>query len=335
MIKIIEKPQISVVMPVYNAEKYLDKAIQSILNQTYKNFEFIIINDGSIDGSLDIIKKYQKKDKRIFVINKENAGISAALNAGIKISKGNFIARMDADDISLPKRFETQIKYIVENNLDVCGSCIQLFHNSRLLNISKYPEKHEDIFFRLFFMTSFAHPTVIFRKKVFEKLSYKNEIAEDYKLFCDISAKNFKLGNVQKILLNYRIHSDQLSKKKYYNLLRNRKSHHKISLNYANTVDNDIYKLTNQIFMKKIYSQKKLNTLLNDLVNLSFKYNINKKNLYEVIQHSYSNLLYRNFAFYKIYLKHTKDFDRNLRSEIKMFIKSTPLFKLLKNLRGY
>ena len=319
-------PKISVVMPVYNAEKYLDQAIQSILNQTYKNFEFIIINDGSTDDSIDIIRKYQKKDKRVFLINKENAGISEALNDGIKISKGSFIARMDADDISLPKRFETQIKYIIKNNLDLCGSWTQLFQKSRLLNISKYPKNHEDIFFRLFFMTSFSHPTVIFRKKVFEKINYKNHFAEDYKLFCDISANNFKLGNVQKILLNYRVHFDQLSKKQYYNLWNNNKLHHEISLNYAKTVDKDIYKLTNQLFMKKIYSQKKLNTLLNNLVNLSFKYNINKKNIYEIIQHTYSNLLYRNLAFYKIYLKYTKGFDRNLKSEIKMFIKSTPFF---------
>jgi glycosyltransferase involved in cell wall biosynthesis len=335
MLNIKKNPRLSVVMPVFNAEKYLDQAIQSILKQTYKNFEFIIVNDGSTDGSIDIIKKYQKKDKRIILINNKNTGISAALNEAIKISKGSFIARMDADDVSLPKRFETQIKYIIKNNLDLCGSWIQLFKKSRLLNISKYPEKHKDIFFRLFFMTSFAHPTVIFRKKIFKKLSYKNHLAEDYLLFCEIAASNYKLGNVQKILLNYRVHLDQLSKKKYYNDWNNLKKHHEISLNYADTVDKNIYNLTNKIFMKKIYNQKILDNLLNDLVNLSYKYKINKKNLYEIIQHSYSSLSYRNILFYKTYLKHTQGFKRNLKSEIKMFIKSTPLFKLLKDIRGY
>ena len=108
----IDNPLVSVVMPVYNAQKYLNKAIDSILAQTYKDFEFIIINDGSTDNSLQIIKKYQKKDKRIIVKNKKNKGIVAALNDGIKLSRGKYLARMDADDISLPSRFEVQVNFM-------------------------------------------------------------------------------------------------------------------------------------------------------------------------------------------------------------------------------
>ena len=105
-------PMISVVMPVYNAEKYLDEAIKSILVQTCKDFEFIIINDGSNDKSLEIIEKYNIQDERIVLINRENRGLIASLNEGIEKTKGRYIARMDADDISLPDRFEKQIEFL-------------------------------------------------------------------------------------------------------------------------------------------------------------------------------------------------------------------------------
>ena len=97
-------------MSVYNGEKYLVKAIESILNQTYTKFEFIIVNDGSSDNSLKIIKEFMKKDNRIILINRENKGLPYSLNEGISIAKGKYIARMDADDISLSERFEKQIK---------------------------------------------------------------------------------------------------------------------------------------------------------------------------------------------------------------------------------
>ena len=114
-------------MSVYNGEKYLAEAIKSILNQTYKNFEFIIVNDGSKDNSVEIIKNYMKKDNRIVLIDRENKGLPYSLNEGISIAKGQYIARMDADDISLSNRFEKQIKYMEENKIDVCGSYIKLF----------------------------------------------------------------------------------------------------------------------------------------------------------------------------------------------------------------
>ena len=109
-------PIISVVMPVYNNEKYLDDSIRSILNQTYNNFEFIIINDGSTDGSFTIINSYLRKDDRIILINKENTGISQSLNEGIKISKGKYIARMDGDDISAPNRLFEQLNLMDHNS---------------------------------------------------------------------------------------------------------------------------------------------------------------------------------------------------------------------------
>jgi len=115
--------KVSIVMSVYNAQKYLDEAIESILNQTYSNFEFIIINDGSTDKSLEIIENYAKKDSRIIVINRENKGLIYSLNEGIRKANGKYIARMDADDISLPQRLEKQVEFMEKNkNIGICGT---------------------------------------------------------------------------------------------------------------------------------------------------------------------------------------------------------------------
>lgn len=108
---------ISVILPVYNAELYLKEAIESILKQTYKSFELIILNDGSSDNSLNIINSF--KDDRIILIDRENNGLVYTLNEGINMAKSKYIARMDADDISLSDRFEKQIKHMEENSLDI------------------------------------------------------------------------------------------------------------------------------------------------------------------------------------------------------------------------
>lgn len=110
-------PLISIVIPVYNAERFIEKAIESICNQSYKNIEIIVIDDGSIDESLQIIKSI--RDDRIRIISRENRGLIASLNEGINLSRGSYIARMDADDISSPIRIEQQVKYF-EHHID-CG----------------------------------------------------------------------------------------------------------------------------------------------------------------------------------------------------------------------
>lgn len=190
-------------MSVYNGEKYLDEAIESILKQTYKDFEFIIINDGSTDRSLEIIKKYKNQDNRIVLISRENKGLISSLNEGIEKSNGKYVARMDADDISLPERFETQIEFM-ETNKDVCGTNIQLFNDDKIFKVWNYPEKDYEIKF----MTAFAHPTVIMRKEIFKSLKYDDcKDAEDYKLWCDIAIHNYKIGNLNKVLLKYRYHN--------------------------------------------------------------------------------------------------------------------------------
>lgn len=201
-------------MSVYNSEKYLVEAIESILNQTYTNFEFIIVNDGSIDSSLDIIQEYMKKDERIVLISRDNKGLPHSLNEGIEKAKGKYIARMDADDISLSTRFEEQVKFMEDNKIDVCGSYVQIFGSSRT-TIWEYPKTHNEIEFTLISMTSFAHPTVMMKKEIFNNVKYSDyKTAQDYKLWTDIVLAGYKCANIDKVLLNYRMHDGQVTSQK-------------------------------------------------------------------------------------------------------------------------
>ena len=126
-----EGPLISVIMSVFNAESYLEDSIKSILNQSYIKFEFIIIDDGSSDNSKNIILKFMKIDDRIKLIKQKNMGLTKSLNKGIKISKGDYIARHDADDISRPERLEIQIKAMINNSIDLCCCRTWLTQNKR------------------------------------------------------------------------------------------------------------------------------------------------------------------------------------------------------------
>jgi glycosyltransferase involved in cell wall biosynthesis len=137
-------PEISVVMPVYNSDKFLVEAIESILNQTFKNFEFLIIYDDSKDNSFSIIKKFQEQDQRISLILGDKEGISGALNKGISLAKGKYIARMDSDDISISTRFEKQISHMQNLGLDICGGHSLLIDNKGTINgIGIMPRSHE------------------------------------------------------------------------------------------------------------------------------------------------------------------------------------------------
>lgn len=210
-------PSVSVIMPVYNAAPYLKESIESILNQTYRDFEFLIFNDGSTDNSAEIIKLY--KDPRIRFYNcDKNFGYVKYLNDGIRLAAGDFIVRMDADDISLPKRLEKQISFL-NNNYDVglVGSWIGFTNKSSVL---KYPSSDENIKLAMFFWNPLAHPTIVFRKSLFVKnnLSYDNKYrpAEDYKLWTEM-VKHTKIRNLKEKLLLYRVHSNQVSIKEMGN----------------------------------------------------------------------------------------------------------------------
>lgn len=209
---------VSVVMSVYNAELYLEDAIESILSQTYKDFEFVIINDGSTDKSLEIIEKYKKQDQRIVLISRENKGLVVSLNEGIDLSKGEFIARMDADDISFPERFEKQIKFMDNHALDICGGHFLLIDDKAKVNgLNVIPISHEMCTLSLLFKVPFAHPSVMIRKSFLDNNSLKYgqskyQIAEDLDLWVRMHKCGAKFGNVNNVILKYRMLDDSLSR---------------------------------------------------------------------------------------------------------------------------
>ncbi len=215
-------PKISVVMSVYNGEKYLKEAVESILNQSLKDFEFIIIDDGSTDKSLSIIKEFQNKDGIIKVISRKNEGLIFSLNEGIKMAQGEYIARMDADDISMLDRLEKQIKFIEDNNLAVCGAWAEAVDDSgNKIKELNYPPVSEKIKTFALLHNPFIHPSVIFRKDVFEKVGgYKMffKHIEDYELWTRIVFK-YKTGNIQEELLKYRMHEEQITNKYHFSMI--------------------------------------------------------------------------------------------------------------------
>jgi len=212
-------PEISVLMPVYNAERYVAKAIESILNQTFKNFEFIIINDGSTDSSLEIIQKYAQQDCRINLISRANKGIVNTLNEGVGIAKAPYIARMDSDDISWNERLFKQFNYL-ENHPD----CAVIGTSTLLIDcdgspIASFPFKlnHNEIDLELIqgHGGAIAHPTVMFRKNIFNVVEGYSSLfvyAEDFDLWLKMAEKG-NLANLPDVLLYYRLHNKSLSHK--------------------------------------------------------------------------------------------------------------------------
>ena len=206
-------PKITVLMPVYNGAKYLPEAIKSILNQTSADFEFIIINDDSTDDSVKIIQSFQ--DKRIKLVhNEKNLGLIASLNKGINLATGEYIIRMDCDDISLPDRLATQVKFMDNHReFGVCGSWVKTISKDSDYK-NKFFTKPEEIKISLLFNTSLAHPSVIMRREMLLKynLQYDKNYphAEDYELWSRAS-RYFPLANIPKVLLLHRLHANTVS----------------------------------------------------------------------------------------------------------------------------
>lgn len=208
-------PKVTVLMPVHNGEMYVAEAITSILNQTFHDFEFLIINDGSTDDTVKIIESF--KDDRIRLIhNERNLQLIATLNKGIELAQGEYIARMDCDDFSLPERLSRQVSLMDDQRqIGICGTWILVKGAQEFIN--RYPVKHASIRCGLLFETMFAHPTVMIRKNEFviNGLAYdaNDRHAEDYALWVRC-ADHLKLANIPEVLLQYRIHPQQISSQK-------------------------------------------------------------------------------------------------------------------------
>lgn len=203
---------VSVLMSAYNSEIYIEDSVRSILNQRNVNLELLIVNDGSTDSTYEIIKKLTAEDNRVRIINQDNAGLPLALNKAIIESKGNFLARMDADDIAFPERLWQQLKYLNEHpEIDIVASYVEAFGDGRN-RIWKFPTKKEDCDVALLFFNPLPHPAVMFRRSVIEKTGFYNtdfEYDQDYELWARASS-NHAIANIGLPLLKYRIHKNQM-----------------------------------------------------------------------------------------------------------------------------
>ena len=208
-----ESPIVTVLMPVYNAEDFVHGAIESILNQTYTEFELLIINDGSTDGTEKIINSFQ--DSRIrHIKNEQNLRLIATLNKGLKLAEGKYIARMDADDTSFPDRLQEQVDFMEANpEVGVCGTWYEAFGSKN--SIVRYPTDHNAIKYMSLYQCPFCHPTVMFRTSIIadNKIEFDSDYphAEDYELWGRM-AKVCRLANLPKVLLKYRLHEANISK---------------------------------------------------------------------------------------------------------------------------
>ena len=209
----INNPQVSVLMPVYNSEKYLREAIDSILNQIFPDFEFIIILDPSNDSSQAIIESYA--DPRIILIkNDVIMGLPRSLNRGLDVARGEYVARMDADDISLSERLEKQVAFMeMHSEIDLCGTWIKYFGEKDL--VLAFPTDGATIRCKLLFENNIAHPSVIIRRSILveNNLFYNPAFieVEDYDFWRRCSSY-LSFANLGEILLLYRLHPEQAGK---------------------------------------------------------------------------------------------------------------------------
>lgn len=206
----LNNPKISVIMSVYNGEKYLREAIESILNQTFTDFEFLIVNDGSTDGSSEIIQSYQDERARL-INNEQNIGLTKSLNKAIRQARGEYIARQDADDISLPNRFEEQIKYFDRHpEVALLGTSVyKIDKQGKVVGRIIVPAKPSG---NLLKGNQFSHGSTMFKREVVDRLGGYNELfryCQDYELWGRI-AKHYTVRNLPQALYKLRFHGENI-----------------------------------------------------------------------------------------------------------------------------
>ncbi|RZK18575.1 MAG: glycosyltransferase [Flavobacterium sp.] len=247
-------PIITVLMAVHNAKNYVSQTIQSILDQSFKDFEFLIIDDGSTDGTSGIISKYT--DSRIRVVkNQNNLGLVRSLNIGLKNASGKYIARIDADDLAAKNRLEMQHSFLSQNTqIGIVGSHMNYIDEKNIiLRLQKYPLTHREIKAYSLFGSPFGHPTVMFQKDIFivNNLFYDEAYAtaEDYELW-QRALKIIKGANCDELLLSYRLTTSQISSV-HFN--REQEADGRIKMNYLRDLDIDEkYIDTLSIFLKNV-----------------------------------------------------------------------------------
>lgn len=325
-------PKVTVLMPVYNSAQYLVEAINSILNQTWSDFEFLIIDDASEDDSLKIINSFN--DKRIRIIHNEvNLKLVGALNKGVDLARGDYIVRMDSDDISLPFRLWEQVKFMDKNpDIGISGGWLQNFGANDI--VTHYPVSDEEIRATMPFRNPFAHPSMIMRRNFLNhyNLRYNMDYAyvEDYELWIRCS-KLTKMANIEKVLVLYRFgHSSissthgekqkQLKRKIYRDNLRG------IGIEDSRILDVLVHeKPVDPDFLDEIYRVLE-NVCIrqetgNTLIFKSYIQDIWNKTCYKSTSKGYTSFL----EYYKFKLGRDRRFSYG--KEIKFFFKA--IFKLM------
>tara|TARA_E500000178_G_scaffold60649_1_gene57242 strand:+ start:6571 stop:7497 length:927 start_codon:yes stop_codon:yes gene_type:complete len=305
------KPKITVIMSVFNGSKFLAESIQSILDQTFKEFEFIIINDGSTDNSLDIIRSFESADSRIKVISKLNEGLAKSLNTAISISKGEYIARMDADDISYKNRLEKQYEFMQKNkSIDLCGCSMDIIDELGNVTSEKIQaSNNHEILKKRFFQSPILHITFFGKKLFFLKNNgYREEFkyAQDYDLVMRGIDAGAKICNIKHKLVQYRDYKQKIEPEKFIQQFRMTELIVKLSREReqfgkeVSTLDSkilSIFKVNNfDIFITKIFLSTYFlknsfqNRILKRIVNL-FAFALNG---------DLRRLLIRDFRAYKL-----------------------------------
>ena len=277
---------VSIILPVYNCESYLAQQLDSILNQSLKNFELIIVNDGSTDSTGIIIDNYRKLDDRIRIFDNENSkGVSGALNTGIKYSKAEFIARCDADDVDDKNRLEMQYEFLIKNkDYGIVGSDIIVFSESKKIKVVNYPRNPFILAWKYISNSYFCHPCVMFNKKILTSIElYPNYFAEDFAFF-SIAIRTNKGTNLNKILKHYRESPNNASNSKKKEIELDVKSIYYLNYNYY--LNNDIkfieefyvYQQSGKINYKLLFKILKINFIILNKIRLNYNDKILNKN---------------------------------------------------------
>lgn len=331
---------ISVILPVYNCEKFISQSVESILNQSIEDFEFIIINDGSTDNTLEILKDFSIRDHRIRLITRENRGVVSTLNEAILLSTAKWIAIMNADDISCHTRLYKQLNHLENSQIDICGSYIEIFGTTNN-HIHKYPLSDSQIKNSLLFESPFANPSVMMRATLAKNLLYREDFskgAEDYDFWVRAAIVGAKMSNLPEVLLFYRKHDSQMTSLFDSN---NQQLSTKVRSAYWSFISqsipiqksgiNEILKCRSDSKYCKL-SQDFMNTFDTLLTNTAIDNHF-------IIFNSLSGLLYRvahnNFYAYLFWIRLTRKFNFTKLKHVQYIVFLLYIFKLAPNTNIY
>jgi hypothetical protein len=208
----MSEPLVSVVMAARNAERHLSAAIESILRQTHRALELVLVDDGSTDSTGAIAARYAAADDRVVIGHGAGTGLAAALNKGIDLARGEWIARMDADDVAKPARLATQLAFCAKHDLQLCGCDVRTF-GSTWPRVRRHYRSDRAIRLQLLFGSAFSHPAVLCRTDVLRAARYDPHCraAQDYELWTRLALSGVRLGNVRYVGMYYRVHGKQVT----------------------------------------------------------------------------------------------------------------------------